>query len=334
MLWTGSLVFVLFLFGVVALAQEIDVAWINLNTSIERRNFMKSQLAHFNLTSNTRINAYTYRDIFIPKQILYFAHCIKVAPERLDDIQLRSSSDVIVSTICGRPKNTRRELSVTISHLNAIRLISSSNKFNEYALILEDDMKFAFRVDFKKLLKSAPFGFGMLQLITSNEYDVMNLWNIYQGNGELWTLRSTQDYWCAGAYIIRKSMLQPILANIWKKTKQEKNIVEIIAGYDKPCFPKYCCNGSHFETKGACIRSARGFQADHYIYSLAEGHTYILNVPIFVTASLGNTSTLHQEHVAFHYAAFHRIQQYINLMQTNQAKRPEFLHIEAEVDQS
>ena len=73
--------------------------------------------------------------------------------------------------------------------------------------------------------------------------------------------------------------------------------VKVIAGYQSPCWPKFCCNGSALAVgKGsACVHAARsgrtpplpllaltlscarrGYQSDHFIYSLAYDETYML----------------------------------------------------------
>jgi hypothetical protein len=56
-----------------------------------------------------------------------------------------------------------------------------------------------------------------------------------------------------------------------------------------------------------CHQAPRGYQSDHYLFSLALGHTYMISVPLITTASSGNSSTLHQDHVALHVGAFHRV---------------------------
>ena len=126
----------------------------------------------------------------------------------------KSKVKIFVQAHCGRKKNTRRELTVTLSHLLAIRsaIYDDSGSGSPYALILEDDLQLAFQVnsmflwrcpkarlklrkplvvvvnvknclnsplqvDFPALIRSSPnpSGFGVLQLVTSNEFSVLNL---------------------------------------------------------------------------------------------------------------------------------------------------------------
>jgi hypothetical protein len=58
-----------------------------------------------------------------------------------------------------------------------------------------------------KMAKQAPENFGVLQLVTSNDYDVAHLWKQYLKNpgnpNSIWKLRVEEDHWCAGAYLVR-----------------------------------------------------------------------------------------------------------------------------------
>ncbi len=60
--------------------------------------------------------------------------------------------------------------------------------------------------------------------------------------------------------------------------------------------------------------SSRGYQADHYVFSLVEGKTYMLTTPMIISSQLGNHSTFHQSHVAYHISAFHRTKSLIESM--------------------
>ena len=53
---------------------------------------------------------------------------------------------------------------------------------SNYALILEDDTNIAFDTDFLEMAEMAPKGFGVLQLVTSNDHDVRSLINDYETN--------------------------------------------------------------------------------------------------------------------------------------------------------
>lgn len=181
---------------------------------------------------------------------------------------------VVVDSLCGRPKNTRREVVVTLSHLLALHsVIYRGNQSKPYALVLEDDLQLFMEVDFVHLLAAAPKDFGILQLVTSNDYSVRNLWRVFlKHQGKLFVARKDKDdYWCAGAYIVNKARLKPIVDAIFRRlrslyhnnaTVDQQNQqsalhdsdsrvddsvstdfqASIIAAYAKPCFPKHCCS--------------------------------------------------------------------------------------------
>jgi hypothetical protein len=62
-----------------------------------------------------------------------------------------------------------------------------------------------------------------------------------------------------------------------------------------------------------CVNAPRGYQSDHFIFSIATGKTYISTVQLFTSAASGNTSTLHQDHVSLHRGAFNRINRFVCL---------------------
>lgn len=94
--------------------------------------------------------------------------------------------------------------------------------------------------------------------------------------------KDKDDYWCAGAYIINKPVLKPFVDAIFvdlaalssssssshpppspppspPSQLSRPAAVKIIAGYQSPCWPKYCCIGSALATGAgsACVHAAR-----------------------------------------------------------------------------
>ncbi len=235
--------------------------------------------------------------------------------------------------LCGRPRNSKRELTVTLSHLQALRTAVNSGSTSKYALILEDDMEFAFDIDFEELALSAPKDFAILQLITSNDGNLQYLWKKYwSSKGKfLWEKRDDiTDFWCAGAYLINKDVMKPIIDRIARQVTSNGWVaMSVIAGYN--CVPDYCCERWNPDTKlsnqfrssfdynnktsytvksnllnNACVRAPRGYQADHYIFELARPYAYTLSIPLFRDnkKGTGNISTVHQEKVQWHAPAF------------------------------
>lgn len=324
-----------------------DVYYINLEQSIDRRKYMVNQLKFYGFIENeafiddNRIQAITSKQFILPDEISSPKLCQRLSTSNINDIitssknsgNITDRSRILVTTHCGRPKNTRRELAVTLSHLFAIRkatLRYPDDTANRYALILEDDMEIAFDIDYELLIASAPKGFGILQLVTSNSYDITQLWKQYKLSGykDIWTLRTYHDFWCAGAYLIDKLVLKPIINGIItslkivdhfsfiskpKRMNESWYGVNVIAGYDKPCTPSWCCQRRDLlKTESPCVRAPRGYQADHFLFSLTEGASYMINIPIITGARSGNRSTLHQDHVNIHIEAFRRINTFID----------------------
>ena len=67
---------------------------------------------------------------------------------------------------------------------------------------------------------------------------------------ELWWLRQDKhDYWCAGAYLVNKTMLKPVIDRIVEPLGNGWLGVNIIAGFGgmtprgerETCTPAYCC---------------------------------------------------------------------------------------------
>eukprot|EP01039_Chlorochromonas_danica_P005953 gene5953-6555_t len=257
-----------------------------------------------------------------------------------------SNESILLESLCGRPKNEIREVVVTLSHLNAIRramathpppppitttssttsstTTSSSVDLADYALIMEDDFYFAYEVNFHALISLAPPDFVVLQLVTSNDYSVLNLWRVFERRKRLFVRRKDHDdYWCAGGYLIHIERLRQIVDGVLYRAAggggdhQQQFHAKVMAGYERPCMPKQCCDqNGHFlasPLRQGCILSPRGYTADHVIFTLSK-ETYMLTVPILLNAPHGNMSTVHSEHVTFHQPAFHRMRQLTDKM--------------------
>eukprot|EP00607_Mallomonas_marina_P003912 CAMPEP_0182436526 /NCGR_PEP_ID=MMETSP1167-20130531/82032_1 /TAXON_ID=2988 /ORGANISM="Mallomonas Sp, Strain CCMP3275" /LENGTH=360 /DNA_ID=CAMNT_0024628791 /DNA_START=68 /DNA_END=1147 /DNA_ORIENTATION=- len=324
---------------------SIVTYFINLERSSKRR---ASIVKHFTALGMPfeRVRAKTPGDFDIPEELSNPVKCIydSQSTEYTEvgaGLKKKSTGDkrVLITGLCGRPKNKIKELAVTASHLtaiyNAIYSPSSKDK-SQYALIVEDDIKIAFDIDLEALVASAPKSFTTLQLFTSNEKSVKMLHEQYllykdQKNKGLWVYRNGHgeyyDWWCAGAYIINKSAIKPLLDRILTKLPDGRLAMKIIAAYQHKsslCVPQSCChvNNNTLRSNTACVLSPRGFSADHYIYSL--GRSYILSVPLITSGSLGNRSTLHQEHVDMHSKAFERMENIIDAMRKGFLLLPSF----------
>ena len=185
---------------------KIDAFYINLDRSLDRRKYMENQLKFYGMDHTNRIRAVTVKDVIVPHELSVAKECLSVSnltigfltSSKVFNSDLSSNIEtnllpklnvtdispykIVVTELCGRPKNTRRELIVTLSHLQAIKTAIYSKSTSNYALILEDDTNIAFDTDFLAMAETAPKGFGVLQLVTSNDHDVRSLINDYESN--------------------------------------------------------------------------------------------------------------------------------------------------------
>ena len=156
---------------------------------------MTQQLQFYGWDAHNRIKAILPAQIFVPSALSVVDECLTISnaslAEAFDVYPLKKTARYVVQSLCGRKKNTRKDLAVLVSHLHTIRkaIYDRKQKNQKYALILEDDLRFSYDIDFQGLIDSAPPGFGVLQLITSNVYSVQNLWKVFQRHKLLWVER-------------------------------------------------------------------------------------------------------------------------------------------------
>ena len=156
--------------------------------------------------------------------------------------------------------------------------------------------------------------------------------------------------------------MKPFIDKILQEVSNGWTGISVIAAYTDPCFPSKCCRngrclaalalcmpfvpmntsyvsfsfcwallltastGKFNHLLNGCIKAPRGYQSDHFIFSIAQGRTYMITVPLITSASLGNSSTLHQDHVNMHHGAFNRINNCINDMRGGKAPFPNFVN--------
>lgn len=319
-------------------AQEAKpiIYWINVQDSNLRRQYMRSYLESLNL-EHRRV--------------------IAVSP----------SSPTYNVTKLQKPckRNTEKDISTILSHLKAIHTAVYSNEsyvhrcrhrnlkkgsrnkkhasnngessidMSDYALIMEDDVKFIYQLNFKSLILSAPRDFGILQLSTSNEEALHKLWSTFTANSNIgsahfegksvseqnnireqfesntsssnrWTYnhwnsqtadKKTTLYWSAQAYIINKRVVKPFIDDVIDTWSNGTMSFKIINGFN----PKFCQRSKNFP----CILANCLF-ADTYIYA-GGGPTYVSHIPLFTGADVGLKSDIHQDQVGVHKVGFDAI---------------------------
>jgi GR25 family glycosyltransferase involved in LPS biosynthesis len=309
----------------------LDIYWINLDRSTQRRDFMNTVYDFYGLTdASQRFSALTPADIAIPEELESAPECnllkesdtlkeLGRVNDLLPDPIVRSSKSrrqkVLLTSHCARYSFNRKLLATTLSHLLIIYQAVHHHKSKKYALIMEDDLQPAMEIDFDRLIKSAPKDFGMLQLVSSHSESVEENWNHYREKRLRWRRRGhTDNNWCAGAYIVHKERLRPIISKLIRKVNDQLYMARVIA-VGRNCSQLSCCNPEvSIVPKLPCVLAPRGYEADNFIFNMHYGHSYVSCVPLFLSSAVGNRSTIHQEHVEVHTTAFERMKELIDYM--------------------
>ena len=174
-----------------------------------------------------------------------------------------------------------RDLAVLMSHLTAIHnsiFFKNGNNpatntgevnLTDFALILEDDIRFLYNIDFYQLISTAPRPFGVLQLSTSNVEAIKNLWSKFKRHKasnssqarnavqeSLWQRNRWNDltrnkryplYWSAQAYIVNRTHLRNAINDIVERNPLNGSLsFRIINSF----FPQSCKRTkSRFDTE-------------------------------------------------------------------------------------
>eukprot|EP01041_Mallomonas_annulata_P008409 gene8409-17330_t len=209
-----------------------------------------------------------------------------------------------------------REIACIISHLATMYKAvydTSREAAYPYALILEDDVRFQFNIDFDALIKSAPPDFGILQLVTSSEHFSRHLWNQYKKTKQLWSKRNWDDgYWSTQALLINKKNIKNFIDNV---VKEEDGVIKFHLMTD--LMRKKCLGGC---VQPFCLA------ADTYLYNNG-GPTYTTHIPYFNGASIGFNSTIHTRinNAISHEKGFQEINRVVNEVKSGNFPRPDFI---------
>ncbi|RYG67514.1 hypothetical protein EON64_07270 [archaeon] len=285
-------------------SQSITAYWINLDSSIERKTHMES----------------VFRKMQLPHV-------------RVPAILAESADYVMKLKSLKKPckRNTNRDIAVVMSHLFAIHtaLYHDPSPASPYALILEDDVRFLFSIDFPALISTAPKDFGVLQLTTSNTEALELLWDQYSKGQQTergtryWRKTHWQDttkngktfmYWSAQAYVINKQQVKSFIDDV-----VTSNAKGLVVGFriHNSFFPQECRR----TRADPCIVSFCLF-SDSYIYAGTgeEGGHYVSTIPLVTGGKVGLNSTVHQLEVSAHRAGFTKIRSIASQFRQNLLK--------------
>lgn len=306
-------------------SQPIPVYYVNLNASVERRHYTEHLLTQKGY-SFQRVEAFTEHDVD-------------------DRVKME------VTSIQNILKPNAKETACIASHLHAMLLAVSDNTSSTssfpYALIIEDDVKFEFDIDWLGLIEDAPKDFTILQITTSNDEMVDQLWKQYvkenpatslphlrggdKGGGSdvegdaslpsksLWYKRQqwTDPLWSTQAYVIHKERVRSELFKYVTPAVTGLPMIKIIP----PSI--FTCRAT------PCIIPFR-VVADIYLY-LVFSPSYMSRIPLLNGAASEDHAGIDSyiqssEAVDGHKRKFARIEDLVHNVINNSTLLPSYLH--------
>jgi len=184
---------------------------------------------------------------------------------------------------------------------------------SKYFLMLEDDVRFRFRVNFNKLIELAPKGFGALQLMMSRKQNIVSHWESYLSQSSnfssTWKFFSyrprNSTVWSAQAILYNKDAIRKFIASAFSYDRHGEIGYKLVNTFDSKKVPK-----THFNDVNKYNPSIYSdcIFADMFLYAMSHP-TYILNVPFLNSAILGLNSSSHQAHVPHHVHGFSKVQE-------------------------
>eukprot|EP01040_Poterioochromonas_malhamensis_P004772 gene4772-5122_t len=253
-------------------SQPIPVYYVNLKSSIERRQYTERLLTQKGF-SFQRVEAFTAHDV---------AYRVKE--------EVTSTQNIIKPNI--------KEIACIASHLHAMWLAVNDNTSPTssfpYALIIEDDVKFEFDIDWVGLIEDAPKDFTILQLVTSNYEMVDQLWKSYSKENTKTTLKHLRggdrgflskalwqkrdqwkdSLWSTQAYIIHKERVRQQLFKYVTPVATGLPMIKLVPP-------------SMFVCRTVPCMVPFRIVADIYIY-LVFSPSYVSRIPLFNGAASGD----------------------------------------------
>lgn len=282
---------------------QLPIYWINMDEMVDRKNSMTRHLNEHGVKYHKRIKALT-------------PHTCNL---------------IMVDSNCNRVSLS--DISIVCSHVSALHTAlndqSDLARNSKYFLVLEDDVRFQFQVDYAKLIEAAPNDFGSLQLMMSHKIQIESQWDHFLDSFVVkGSSKQRPDYfvhrprnstvWSAQAVLYNKDVIRSFIEKAVVKDKQGRLGYKLVttADYDKT-------SSSNVNPYKPAIACACLF-ADMFVYAVAQP-SYIATVPFLNSAVQGVNSTYHQDHVVFHLQGFAKIQQIKEQMLQNRTLLPDYL---------
>lgn len=304
-----------------------------------------------------RINPVDENDVIIPGDVSKnwaTSSCVFQSKETISDLVKNLDFDrprFIVTGLCGRGKGRDElsDLSNTITHLFAIHeAIHDNSSMSKYAIISNDDVNFAFDIDYDKLVATMDqTNWGILLLSTYDEQSLLKGFRRYSKEKLLWSdvpRNKIPEFYPNKTYIIHRRILQPILEAIFRPVASQMNLyeVKVIASVSGMCVPAEICpsflrksdlSDNGFGSKLSIILSNRGFTYDTFLPSLAK--TFSLTMPIYrsklnvqalsLRATLMNESSWIMTSIHSLKTAIERQKSYLNTFVSGSEITPAFM---------
>jgi GR25 family glycosyltransferase involved in LPS biosynthesis len=184
--------------------KNIKYYWINLDNSIERREFMENQFNSYKI-NNERISAKTPNDL---KDILD------------DEPPFFCGYKECLDNKC---KNCPIEYATICSHLEAIKKGFMSG--SDYFIICEDDVIFKFNIDFDTIINNFPKDFEILQMMIISKGHLEYLYHNYFLKSFFY-INYTPIIPSAAFYLISHKGAEKILEKFINKNTNKWNLTE------------------------------------------------------------------------------------------------------------
>jgi hypothetical protein len=272
---------------------QVPIYYINMDKHVARRKAMESHLSALNVQYHKRIEALT---IDTCNLIMIESPCLRV---NFLDIAIMCSHLQALYTALNDP------------HPLAVQ--------SDYVLVLEDDVRFLWAIDFDALIDKAPPNFGSLQLMLSHRPHVEDTWErfIETEGEELFVFRPrNSSVWSAQSILYRKSAIRSFVQAAVSKDRNGKLGFKMVNSfqYDKlvertqsPNEEKLIINPFRPVVACECLF------ADMFLFAMARP-SFITAIPLLNSAAQGMKSTIHQDHVSFHIHGFLATELYFTKM--------------------
>jgi hypothetical protein len=255
--------------------------------------------------------------------------------KRIPGLTMETCNLLMYECACNRVSLS--DIAILCSHVNALYAAVHDNSAiaarSKYFIILEDDVRFQFKVNFQALISVAPKGFGALQLMMSRKEDVDAQFQNYLSKKDtpppqdaLFTYRPRNStVWSAQAILYDKKKVREFLQVAVVTDRRGKRGFKLVNTFDVKKSPAQSFNYGGYNKYRPSVYSDCIF-ADMFLYSMSSP-TYILNIPFLNSASLGLNSSSHQAHVKHHIHGFGRIQEIQRMFKSKTYPLPSFLSL-------